>query len=136
MQSLPEEIFLSVLYYEEDGQWVAHALEMDICGCGVNREDAAEELEELVNTQISFAAYMKDPSLIFKRAEQERFDQFQAAAVSELRRAFAEFVNEELGEPEPWPTSESRQSFTASSMPLPHPTAIRERMGLFQVANA
>lgn len=136
LQMLPKEISLSVLFYEENGQCVAHALEMDLCGCGDSPESAAEELEELVHTQIGFAAQMKDPSLIFKRAEEERFVQFQMAVAAYFWGELAGLFDGELGESDAPFIGETQHSFTASSMPFPQPTAIRERMGQFQIAYA
>lgn len=59
-----EEITVSVLGYREDGEWVAHALEIDILGYGETFEEALQDLEDLVKMQLSFAKYKEDPSLI------------------------------------------------------------------------
>ena len=61
MSELPT---ISVLGYEEDGEWVAHALEMDIVACAETFDEALEELRELIDMQFSFAAAKRDASLV------------------------------------------------------------------------
>jgi hypothetical protein len=55
--------------YEEEGEWVAHSLEMDLQGFGATFELALEELKELVALQISFAWFKRQPELIWKQSE-------------------------------------------------------------------
>ena len=57
---------VSVLGYIEDGDWVAHALEMDVIGVGDTWKEALEELDGNVQAHISFAKFKKDNSLIFQ----------------------------------------------------------------------
>ena len=73
--SFPRSIKLSlrVLIYNEDGERVAHALEMDLKGYGKNNKEAIKKLKELVEMQISYAIYENDPSLISFPAEQKYF---------------------------------------------------------------
>lgn len=37
---------LRVVFYEEDGDWVAHCLEFDLVGCAATRESALQRLSE------------------------------------------------------------------------------------------
>ena len=62
-------VHISVLGFEEEDQWVAIALEMDLRGYGTTFEEALAELEELVEMQISFSHFKRDPDLIFHPAE-------------------------------------------------------------------
>lgn len=55
MTSTLTGIFVNVLGYQEDNEWVALALEMDLRGYGATFEEALAELQDLVNMQISFA---------------------------------------------------------------------------------
>ncbi len=61
---MTEMLTINVLGYVEDGDWVAHALEMDIVAVGDTFEEACEELNELIDMQLSFAALKQDPSLV------------------------------------------------------------------------
>ena len=65
---MTELLEINVLGYEEDGEWVAHALEMDIVACAETFDEALEELHDLVDMQFSFAAFKGDASLVFHRA--------------------------------------------------------------------
>lgn len=63
------EINISVLGFQEGEQCVAIALEMDLRGYGTTFEAALVELQELVEMQVSFAHFKRDPELIFHPAE-------------------------------------------------------------------
>ena len=63
------ELTVNILGYREEGQWVALALEMDLRGRGDTFEDAAAELEELIEMQVSFAYFKNKPELILKAAD-------------------------------------------------------------------
>lgn len=62
-------VTFSVLGYQEDGEWVALALEMDLRGYGDTFEQALEDLEDLVAMQIGFAQFKGQPDLIWRPAE-------------------------------------------------------------------
>ena len=68
---------VSVLGYIEDGDWVAHALEMNVIGVGDTWEEALSVLDENIQAQISFAKYRGDDSLIFQPAPPEFFEKFR-----------------------------------------------------------
>lgn len=71
-----EPIFFNILGYQENGEWVALALEMDLRGFGKTFEDALDQLMESVEAQISFARYKNEPGLIWHPAEKKYFDLF------------------------------------------------------------
>ncbi len=64
-----EGITLSILGYQEDEEWVALALEMDLRGYGPTFEEALGELRDPVAAQISFALFKGQPDMIWKPAE-------------------------------------------------------------------
>ena len=74
-QSVPAfcETPISVLGYQEDGEWVALALEMDLRGYGDTFETAMDDLKDHVLMQISFALQKGDPEMIFHPAEATYF---------------------------------------------------------------
>lgn len=110
LQSPPS---LSVLGYEEEGEWVAVALEMDLRGYGATFQEATEELHELVATQIDFARFKKQPELIWKPAEPIYWRLFEAARRDRLQ----EFVLS-AGPRDP--------SYAVSELPLPSTARIAE----------
>ena len=79
-------IQIRVLIYQEDAEWVARALEMDLLGYGDSPKAAVEELKQAIEAQISFAHQMNDDSLIPFRAEEEYFKRWEDAQRNALRR--------------------------------------------------
>ena len=84
MKTMPDNIRLQVLGFMENDEWVALALEMDLRAYGDTFDDAMKELLELIDMQLSFAAYKKKPEMIFKRAEKKYFDLYATAKVEVL----------------------------------------------------
>lgn len=75
----PSTVVLNVLGYREDGEWVALALEMDLCGYGGTFGEALQELKDLVATQIHFAQLKGQSDLVWKPAEAVWFERFADA---------------------------------------------------------
>lgn len=69
-------VALNVLGYQEEGEWVALALEMDLRGYGQTFVEALEELRDLVSTQIRFAQFKGQPDLVWRTAEPVWFERF------------------------------------------------------------
>jgi hypothetical protein len=90
-------ITLNVLGYQEEGEWVALALEMDLRGYGETFDAALEDLTDLVGMQIGFSRYKGQPELIWKAAEPIWFERF-----AEVRREYLEALvrESEIVEPE------------------------------------
>jgi len=74
-----------VLIYEEDGEFVAHALEMDLLGYGNDEKGAAMDLADLIDSQISFAREQNDDSLLLFPAPKELFERWEKAHLETLR---------------------------------------------------
>jgi hypothetical protein len=77
-------ITLNVLGYQEVGEWVALALEMDLRGYGETFEDAFKDLEELVGMQIGFSRFKGQPELIWKAAEPIWFEHLALASPHDI----------------------------------------------------
>ena len=71
--------FISILGYQEEGEWVAHALEMDLIGIGDTWEEARAELVGTVHAHISIARDKNDPSLLFRLAPEELLEKYRQA---------------------------------------------------------
>ena len=89
---------VSVLGYMEDGQWVAHALEMDVIGVGDTWEGACAELKENIIAHVSFAKYLGDESLILQPAPPRLFERFRQAQKAELQSLFNQAQQDSLGD--------------------------------------
>ena len=83
--AVPDEVVLSVLGYQEEGGWVALALEMDLRGYGATIDEALTELRDLVAMQMSFARFKGQPEMISKPAEPVYWRLFETAMQDYLR---------------------------------------------------
>jgi hypothetical protein len=75
---------LRVLVYQEDGEFFARCLEMDLIGCGDNSEKALEELRSNIEAQITFAVYKNDDGLIAFPAEKTYFERWDGANQAQI----------------------------------------------------
>ena len=73
------DLSFRVAVYPDEGEWLAHALEADIIGCGSTPDEAIEELRELLECQISFALKRGDLSLIQHEAPAEIVTMWETA---------------------------------------------------------
>jgi hypothetical protein len=74
-----------VLVYREVGQFVAHALEVDLLAFGETADAAVDELCNVINNQLNFARSKRDERLLHFPAEKELFDRWEAAHAAALR---------------------------------------------------
>ena len=70
---------IRVLIYKEDGKFCAHALELDLLEYGKTEERAISELLEMIKSQISFARFKNDDSLLPFPAPKEFYERWEAA---------------------------------------------------------
>ncbi len=82
---MEQVVKISVLGYEEDDMWVAHALELDVIGVDETFEKAFAVLKENVKEYMSFAKSQDDESLTFHPAPDELFDSFHEVKRLELQ---------------------------------------------------
>ena len=73
------ELAIRVLVVKEDGQFVAHALELDLVACGDTEKEARKELHDMMLAQLSFAAQMENPEMVNHSAPREFFDRWDDA---------------------------------------------------------
>ena len=74
-----------VLGYVEDGDYVAHALEMDLIGVGNTWEEALQVLKGVVEAHISIVKDLGDDSLVCRPAPPHLFKRFKKAQEAQLR---------------------------------------------------
>jgi len=70
---------IRVLLSTDDGKSVAHALEMDLVAYGKTEKEAIRELTNLVRNQISFAMEKQEDHLMYFRAPDQYFEQWEKA---------------------------------------------------------
>ena len=69
---------LRVVFYEEDGEWVAHCLEFDLVGCAATREAALQLLSEAIVTQLEATRQNQNLANLFTPASGECLARFAA----------------------------------------------------------
>ena len=76
-----------VLLYSERGEYVAHAIELDLIGAGASPNKALADLRNAVEAQITFAMQMNDPALLHFPAPADvaaRWDEAFSARLHDL----------------------------------------------------
>lgn len=76
---------LRVVFYQDDGDWIAHCLEFDLLGDGPTKEAAARQLEMAIATQFESFRANQDINNLF------------SPAPAEIQRLFAEADDEPSG---------------------------------------
>ena len=97
---------LRVLGYQEDGEWVAHCLEMDVVGHGRSFRTAMNDLRELILMQVTFAMTQNMPSLLDHPAPPDLFMIYERVK----RESLSSFTDPARG-----------RDFPIASIPLPEP---------------
>jgi hypothetical protein len=82
---------IGIIGFEEEGEWVALALEMDLRGYGDTFEAAVEDLSDLVLMQISFSAFKDEPQLLWRPADPVYWELY-----AEARRQRIELLGREI----------------------------------------
>lgn len=119
------EATINILGYQEEGEWVALALEMDIRGYGPTWDDAVADLQDMVLMQISFAHFKGQPEMIWRRAADEYWTKFAETQREKLVRVLAQ-ESEVEGE----------ATHHAGGLALPPAYVIEAMRGRFDPANA
>lgn len=69
---------LRIVFYQEDGGWIAHCLEFDLMGDGPTQQDAMKELAEAIFLQIEASVEHNNAANLFNPAEGKFFEMFAA----------------------------------------------------------
>ena len=112
------DVTVSVLGFQEDGEWCAVALEMDLRGYGKTFDEALEDLNDAMTMQISFAQYKGETDMIFHPADPTYFSLF-AQVRNDHITALAKNC----------PTSDSE--YTVAGIPIPPAHVIAARRSSF-----
>jgi len=76
MQSL--RVPIRVVFYQEEGAWIAHCLEFDLLGDGETQGDALTMLSKAIRIQVEAARDYGNPANLFSPAEGKYFRMFAA----------------------------------------------------------
>ena len=112
------EVTVSVLGFQEDGEWCALALEMDLRGYGRTFDEAWEDLHDAMTMQIGFAQFKGETDMIFHPAEPMYFSLFAQVRNDHIRA---------LARSRPVVESE----YTVAGMPIPPAHVIAARRNNF-----
>ena len=76
----PEVLYLRVLGYrdEDEKNWIAHCLELDLVGEARTFRVACAHLADLIEMQVSFAVFKGNPKLLYREAPHEYFRIFES----------------------------------------------------------
>jgi len=69
-----------VVFYKEDGDWIAHCLEFDLVGHGATQEEALALLGKAIEIQIEQSIKFNNPANLFRPAESKYFRMFFAGS--------------------------------------------------------
>ncbi len=69
---------LRVVFYTEDGDWIAHCLEFDLLGNAATKQGAVESLAEAIRLQVDESIRHNNPHNLFSPADGEYFEMFAA----------------------------------------------------------
>jgi predicted RNase H-like HicB family nuclease len=80
---------LRVVFYKEEGAWIAHCLEFDLIGDGETREEAMDQLGRAVLLQVEASVQTNNPANLFSPADGNVLRMF--AAGNDIALAAIEF---------------------------------------------
>jgi predicted RNase H-like HicB family nuclease len=84
-EALCPEFNLDVLLYREDGEWVAHCLQLDLVEAGATPEEAEDNLAGVIQHHIQWALDDDDMEHLFHPAPPEVWKQFFGAKTNGFR---------------------------------------------------
>lgn len=82
-----QRIPLRIVFYKEDGDWIAHCLEFDLCGDGATHEEALKSLARAIDIQVEQSVEHDNLRNLFTPADGEYFQMFaegQDVAVGQM----------------------------------------------------
>jgi len=77
---------LRIVFYREDGKWVAHCLEFDLMGDGETKEIAGDRLAEAICLQVRESVDNDNPENLFAPAAGKFFAMFAAGKETAIAR--------------------------------------------------
>ncbi len=67
---------LRIVLYQQDGDWIAHCLEFDLCGDGNTQEEALDNLDRAIFIQIEESVAHDNAANLFSPADARIFQMF------------------------------------------------------------
>lgn len=69
---------IRIVFYQEEGAWIAHCLEFDLVGDGATRESALGRLSQAIQIQLEATLDYGNPANLFHPADGKFFQMFAA----------------------------------------------------------
>ncbi len=85
METNIHDFQIRVLVSMDNGKFVANALEMDLVAYGKTEKEAIRELTNLIRNQISFAMEKREDHLMYFRAPDVYFEEWEKAHAAALQ---------------------------------------------------
>jgi predicted RNase H-like HicB family nuclease len=101
---------LRAVFYQDEGDWIAHCLEFDLCGDGQTKEEAGACLEEAVSLQVRDSLEHHNLGNLFSPADGEFFRMFAAGKDIAMGQLHVDFEGFTIGRTEAREYSEDRVS--------------------------
>ncbi len=70
---------LNIIIHQDDNEWVAHCLEMDIVATNTTAKKAEDDIIDLIKTQVIYAVENNNFDNLFKSAPPEAWSQLRDA---------------------------------------------------------
>jgi len=96
-------IQMRIVFYKEEGRWIAHCLEFDLLGDGETKQEAVDRLMHVVMLQVEQSVKHNNPANLFSPADGEYQRMFAAGTdvgIAELSMRFAPVGNFDFEEPQ------------------------------------
>jgi predicted RNase H-like HicB family nuclease len=69
---------IRIVFYRDEGAWIAHCLEFGLIGDGASRREALEQLGEAIQLQVQASVKHKNLANLFSPADAKLFEMFAA----------------------------------------------------------
>jgi predicted RNase H-like HicB family nuclease len=67
---------IRIVLYQQDGDWIAHCLEFDLCGDGNTQKEALDNLDRAISIQIEESVVHDNAANLFSPADARIFQMF------------------------------------------------------------
>lgn len=67
---------IQIVFYRDDGVWIAHSLQFDVCGHGATKQEALDLLSEAIRIQVEDSLQNNNPRNLFSPADSTLFQMF------------------------------------------------------------
>jgi hypothetical protein len=95
-KALPS-VKLNVLIYQEDDEWIAHCLQMDIVATSGGKSSVMNDIVDLIKAQVEYAVDNDNLSSIFRPAPAEEWEKLARFQRCEVRKIIIDMPKVDKG---------------------------------------